>query len=235
MGTPPNTSIVLSPEEVAFIDREFDGRRSAAIHAALAALMRRGYYYPTVAVRKTRRGDWLVYEDMSGNTGRQYARFEEEAVARQYAADLRADLLRQAIAVAEMAVTPIPATAGGDPIDPRVHPAFSALRAEHGESYIAFVERVVQAVGAADRYGWGDCEEIVKEGYDSPYRFGRLLRELVDDDGAFICRHNPSGIYICLPSGPVGRAAFYDPSRRETAERPAQDWFEAAVEMSDAR
>lgn len=39
-GTPPNTSVVLTAEELVFIEERFDGSKSAAIHAALAALKR---------------------------------------------------------------------------------------------------------------------------------------------------------------------------------------------------
>lgn len=39
-GTPPNTSVVLTTDELAFIEERFGGSKSAAIHAALAALKR---------------------------------------------------------------------------------------------------------------------------------------------------------------------------------------------------
>lgn len=39
-GTAPNASIVLTPDEMAFINERFSGSKSAAIHAALAALKR---------------------------------------------------------------------------------------------------------------------------------------------------------------------------------------------------
>jgi hypothetical protein len=39
-GTPPNTSLILTPDELAFIDEHFGGSKSAAIHAGLAALKR---------------------------------------------------------------------------------------------------------------------------------------------------------------------------------------------------
>lgn len=39
MGTPPNTSIVLTTAELAFIANEFDGSPSAAIHEALGNLI----------------------------------------------------------------------------------------------------------------------------------------------------------------------------------------------------
>ena len=39
-GTAPNTSLILTPAELAFIDEQFGGSKSAAIHAALAALQR---------------------------------------------------------------------------------------------------------------------------------------------------------------------------------------------------
>lgn len=38
-GTPPNTSLVLSKEELAFIAQHYNGSKSAAIHAALKLLM----------------------------------------------------------------------------------------------------------------------------------------------------------------------------------------------------
>jgi len=40
-GTAPNTSLVLTAAELAFIEERFGGSKSAAIHAALAELMRR--------------------------------------------------------------------------------------------------------------------------------------------------------------------------------------------------
>ena len=39
-GTAPNASLILTPAELAFIDERFGGSKSAAIHAALAALAR---------------------------------------------------------------------------------------------------------------------------------------------------------------------------------------------------
>jgi hypothetical protein len=39
-GTAPNTSLVLTDDELAFIEEQFGGSKSAAIHAALAALRR---------------------------------------------------------------------------------------------------------------------------------------------------------------------------------------------------
>jgi hypothetical protein len=39
-GTAPNASLILTAEELAFIDERFGGSKSAAIHAALAALKR---------------------------------------------------------------------------------------------------------------------------------------------------------------------------------------------------
>ena len=38
-GSPPNTSVVLSAQEILFIKRKFGGSRSKAIHAGLALLM----------------------------------------------------------------------------------------------------------------------------------------------------------------------------------------------------
>jgi hypothetical protein len=37
-GTAPNASLILTADELAFIDKHFKGSKSAAIHAALAAL-----------------------------------------------------------------------------------------------------------------------------------------------------------------------------------------------------
>lgn len=39
MGTPPNLSAVLTARELAFITRYYGGRKSAAVHAGLSALM----------------------------------------------------------------------------------------------------------------------------------------------------------------------------------------------------
>lgn len=38
-GTPPNTSLILTDAELAYINRNFDGSKSAAIHQALGAMM----------------------------------------------------------------------------------------------------------------------------------------------------------------------------------------------------
>lgn len=38
-GTPPNTSLILTDAELAFIEQHFNGSKSAAIHAALGAMM----------------------------------------------------------------------------------------------------------------------------------------------------------------------------------------------------
>jgi len=37
-GTPPNTSLILTPDELAFIDEHYGGSKSAGIHTALALL-----------------------------------------------------------------------------------------------------------------------------------------------------------------------------------------------------
>lgn len=90
MGTPPNTSIVLTPAELEFIESQFGGSRSAAIHAALSALMHGGRR-SFIAVRQTARGEWLVYENRGGKTAQQFGRFFTEADARRYADDLAAE------------------------------------------------------------------------------------------------------------------------------------------------
>lgn len=43
-GTRPNTSIVLTADELAFIAHKFNGKKSAAIHAGLRLLMQSGDY-----------------------------------------------------------------------------------------------------------------------------------------------------------------------------------------------
>ena len=90
-GTPPNTSIVLTPAELEFIESRFGGSRSAAIHAALSAIMHGGGR-AFIAVRQLpRRGEWLVYECQGGQTHRQFGRFPDEAAARRYADGLAAE------------------------------------------------------------------------------------------------------------------------------------------------
>ena len=89
-GTPPNTSIVLTPAELEFIESQFGGSRSAAIHAALSALMHGGRR-SFIAVRQTGRGEWLVYESCDGKTARQFGHFPDEAAARCYADGLAAE------------------------------------------------------------------------------------------------------------------------------------------------
>ena len=83
-GTKPNTSIVLTPAELEFIESQFGGSRSAAIHAALSAIMHGGGR-AFIAVRQTGRGEWLVYECQGGQTHRQFGRFPNEDAARRYA------------------------------------------------------------------------------------------------------------------------------------------------------
>lgn len=84
-GTKPNTSIVLTNAERAFIESQFGGSRSAAIHAALSAIMHNGGG-AFIAVRQLpRRGEWLVYECQGGQTHRQFGRFPNEDAARRYA------------------------------------------------------------------------------------------------------------------------------------------------------
>jgi len=89
-GTRPNTSVVLTPAELAFIESRFGGSRSAAIHAALSALMHGGGR-AFVAVRQTGRGEWLVYESRDNKTHRQFGRFPDESAARRYADGLAAE------------------------------------------------------------------------------------------------------------------------------------------------
>ena len=89
-GTKPNTSIVLTTAELAFIESQFGGSRSAAIHTALSAIMHGGGR-AFVAVRQTGRGEWLVYENRGGQTHRQFGRFPDEAAARRYADSLTAE------------------------------------------------------------------------------------------------------------------------------------------------
>ena len=59
-GTAPNTHLVLSEDELAFIEECFEGSKSAAVHAALALLMQgrggeEGDLLPRLEDRTTRR------------------------------------------------------------------------------------------------------------------------------------------------------------------------------------
>lgn len=48
-GTPPNTSLILTDDELAYINQQFGGGKSAAIHAALGAMMENDIEYQAYA------------------------------------------------------------------------------------------------------------------------------------------------------------------------------------------
>lgn len=97
-----------------------------------------------------------------------------------------------------------------------------------------FFRRVAAEItGKPYQDAWAASEIVVTEGYESPYVFGRKLRELVDDDNATVFRfhtadHKP--VYVAF--GPTG-AAVYDPARRTPAQASTEpDYFAAADELN---
>jgi len=108
------------------------------------------------------------------------------------------------------------------------HPAFWTIEAQPGDDATpaGFAGAVMtRGLGASSHREWAHTEIVVDEGYESPYRFGRLLRQLVGDDNAIIFRYThstgsgqaPTRIYFTL-SNHTGRAAFYDPAKRQPGE-----------------
>ena len=127
--------------------------------------------------------------------------------------------------------------------------AFWSIEREKGESMRDFVIRTwstcyptmtqdeLQAIAPEQQ-----SAEIVKDGYLSPYLFGRVLRWMVDDKNAAILgaymRDGESAIYYTWgrpgDNGPT-LAAFYDPAKRtQTAHTSdiAPGWFDAAGELT---
>lgn len=116
-----------------------------------------------------------------------------------------------------------------------MHKAFRAIERNKDEDSHAFQARVFQeAGGAGDFYTpWKSMGQIVNEGYESPYTFGRMMRQYLGDDNAVIYRFNPTGIYLSF-NHEGERAVLYDPALREEEEAPlraangpVRDWYDA--------
>ena len=81
---------------------------------------------------------------------------------------------------------------------------------------------------------------VVKDGYASPYAFGRVLRWMADDPNtAILGAHREDGTVYYAWGGPGDNgptlAAFYDPAKRtQTAHTSdiAPDWFDAVGELT---
>lgn len=97
------------------------------------------------------------------------------------------------------------------------HPAFWSITADPSDDStpLGFVGAVMtRGLSTASHREWAYTKVIVEEGYESPYRFGRMLRLLVQDDAAPIFRYNPANVYFAF-SLHTGLAAFYEPARRQ--------------------
>lgn len=185
-----------------------------------------------IAVRQTRKGDWLVYETVHGwKTGQQFARFEEQGEAEQYAAELRADLRRKEKEIEVMINRPRPTVETSIAAD---HPSFWTITGtplkypEHGDWLNRpFLNQIAAELDEPDYHMmFINSEMVVTPDYGSPYRFGRHLRDLVGDENAGVMRHTPSNIYYTWHNE---TAAFYDPAKRSADETPFQrdDWYSA--------
>ena len=188
-----------------------------------------------IEYRQTKKGDWLVLRE-GGWGSTQLARFSTETEAMIYAEELEADEKRQA----RLARIFIPAQE--EDVNPWDHPAFWLME-ESGkakELVSGFYGEILLSLSApdtkeVDAWKLGAVEEIVPEGYESPYRFGRLMRNMLGDDSATIWRYNPRNIYFAVREN---QAVLYDPSKRKTQPeislRPKDDmdWFEAVDFMN---
>lgn len=110
---------------------------------------------------------------------------------------------------------------------------FSTITRQPKEEQIDLCRRVAAQITELT-YGeaWANAEIVVDEGYESPYRFGRELREHVGDPNAPVFRfHTVEGkaLYAVFAQD----AVVYDPSQRQEAQRPPTiDYFEAVDQLS---
>lgn len=108
---------------------------------------------------------------------------------------------------------------------------FTTIARTPNEEELDFNKRIAAEVTSKSfQNAWTMSEIVVSEGYESPYLFGRKLRELVDDHNATVFRfHTVDGQPRYVAFGPTG-AAVYDPTQR--AQKPTQptqiDYYEAA-------
>jgi hypothetical protein len=190
-----------------------------------------------IITRQTKSGDWLVQNehqrpDGTWHSGRQLARFSDEHEALGYADEARVYRADVEAKYRMALIAPLPATPAVDPFD---HPAFWMIEVNDDDRMADATIREVltpEQLAVPDWHRqWAATEVVVDEGYGSPYLFGKMLREMVDDVNAVIFRYNPRRIYFAI-SNRTGKASFYAPDRREHApELPVDpgeiDWFEA--------
>lgn len=95
-------------------------------------------------------------------------------------------------------------------------------------------EAIEQALGM-ERTAWPTVVTVVNEGYESPYRFGNHLREMVDDiNAAVFCRRfkNAEGLTESLYFAMRGETmAIYNPAFRPGPQALPIDWFAAIDEL----
>ena len=73
-GTAPNTSLILTEAELEFIAGKFSGNKSAAIHAALGAMMNTEVSHPivrraSIEAEGKRMPIWLEQQESQGERG----------------------------------------------------------------------------------------------------------------------------------------------------------------------
>lgn len=131
-------------------------------------------------------------------------------------------------------------------ISPNNHPAFSLMKITDEEDrhggWLEFMDRVFRSLGATDhRDGFANCTDVVVRG-ESPYRFGRILQDMVGQFDGYIVRYEPGNIYLCITDG-SRKVALYDPSKRAPDEIPGgvaiehapsdNPWFVAADHLNN--
>lgn len=121
-----------------------------------------------------------------------------------------------------------------------MHKAFRAIDREKGEDGRAFFARVFQEAGGSGdfREPWMKMSQVVDEGYESPYVFGRMMRQYLQDEHAVIYRYNPTRVYMAFNGGTddTTRAVLYDPTWRTADEQPITappvDWFASVDDLT---
>lgn len=210
-----------------------------------------------ISFRQARSGKWIVfdklppYQGSTGyRTGHQYARFDTEAEAVEYMAELKADLDRKEAEIERMLRQPLPATPAQ--VDPFNHPAFwmiggtaEELNDHHDWWSAVFVRGLsVENIEGTPKMriqreypyrNFAHASVVVDEGCGSPYKFGRLLRQMIEDDSEIVWRFNPTNVYFAF-SYRTGKAAFYDPAKRDHIPEYVVDgeidWFKAADSLA---
>lgn len=199
-----------------------------------------------ISYRQARSGKWIVFEKLSPyqgstgyRTGHQYARFDTEAEAVEYMTELKADLERKEVEIERMLRQPLPATP--QQVDPFNHPAFWFIDVDERKEAVerAAIREMLTPEQLAIRplwyREWGNTEVIVYDGYESPYQFGKLLRQLMENDSAIIFRYNPRNIYFAMATASC-RVAYYDPAKRDHIPEYVVDgeidWFKAVDSLA---